>query len=183
MRSLLATLLISTTAVGCNNSPAADDAAVDEAALFGPAAMRIHPIFSDVKDWTGDDDPDGIEILIEFQDQFGDPTKASGTLIFELFDYRIANPEPRGRRLVNPWVGSIVTLDEQRNRWNRTSRTYTFQLAYPDIDAGKSYVLTATFNSTTGERFLDRAVLEGEEVTLEPTRATTTRPTDDSTPR
>lgn len=183
MRSLLVTLLISTAIVGCNNSPAADDAAVDEAALFGPAAMRIHPIFSDVKDWTGDDDPDGIEILIEFQDQFGDPTKASGTLIFELFDYRIANPEPRGRRLVNPWVGSIVTLDEQRNRWNRTSRTYTFQLAYPDIDAGKSYVLTATFNSTTGERFLDRAVLEGEEVTLEPTRATTTRPTDDSTPR
>ena len=25
-----------------------------DAALFGPAAMRIHPIFTQVKDWTGD---------------------------------------------------------------------------------------------------------------------------------
>lgn len=174
MRFLLACLMIFAM-VGCNGSPAGEPN-VDEAALFGPAAMRIHPIFTDVKDWTGDDDPDGIEVLIEFQDQFGDPTKAAGTLIFELYEYRIANPEPRGRRLVNPWVGSIMTLDEQRNRWNRTSRTYTFQLAYPDIDPGKSYVLTATFNSSTGERFFGRAVLEGEEVTLEPTQATTTRP-------
>ena len=181
MRFLLACLIVCTAALGCGGSRA-EETNVDEAALFGPNAMRIHPIFTDVKDWTGDEKADGVEVLVEFQDQFGDPTKAAGTLIFELYDYRIANPEPRGRRLVNPWVGSIVTLDEQRNRWNRTSRTYTFQLAYPDIDAGKSYVLTATFNSTTGERFLDRAVLEGEEVTLEPTRATTTRPTDDSIP-
>ena len=177
MRFLLA-CLASLALVGCNGSRT-EDPAVDEEALFGPAAMRIHPIFTDVKDWTGDDKADGVEVLVEFQDQFGDPTKAAGTLIFELYDYRIANPEPRGRRLVNPWIGSVVTLDEQRARWNRTSRTYTFQLAYPTIDAGKSYVLTATFNSSTGARFFDRAVLEGEEVTLEPTSATTrpaTRP-------
>jgi hypothetical protein len=174
MRFLLACFMLC-AAAGCNGSPAGGTT-VDEDALFGPTAMRVHPIFTGVKDWTGDERADGVEVLIEFQDQFGDPTKAAGTLIFELYEYRIANPEPRGRRLVNPWIGSIVTLDEQRNRWNRTSRTYTFQLAYPEIDAGRSYVLTATFNSSTGERFLDRAVLEGEEVTLEPTRATTTRP-------
>jgi hypothetical protein len=183
MRLLLACLTMTTMlAIGCNGLPAGEPA-VDEEALFGPAAMRIHPIFTDVKDWTSDDKPDGIEVLIEFQDQFGDPTKAAGTLIFELYEYRIANPEPRGRRLVNPWIGSIVTLDEQRSRWNRTSRTYTFQLAYPEIDPGKSYVLTATFNASTGGRFLDQAVLEGEEVTLEPTQATTTRPAEPAAPR
>src|ERR1700712_2827317 len=57
-----------------------------DAALFGPAAMRIHPIFTQVKDWTGDGHADGIEALIELQDQFGDPTKASGRIIFELYE-------------------------------------------------------------------------------------------------
>jgi len=122
--------------------------------------MRIHPIFSGLKDWTGDGKPDGIEALIEFEDQFNDPTKASGTVIFELFAYLPYNPDPRGPRLVNPWVGSLQTLADQQARWNRTSRTYSFQLAYPQIRADKSYVLTATFN-TGSTRFFDQIVLEG----------------------
>src|SRR5436309_11677874 len=101
------------------------------AAMFAPIAMRIHPIFSGVKDWTGDGKPDGIEALLEFEDQFNDPTKASGTVIFELFGYAPYNPDPRGPRLVNPWVGSLQTLADQQARWNRTSRTYSFQLEYP----------------------------------------------------
>src|SRR4051812_4509644 len=31
--------------------------------LFGPVSMRLHPIFTQVKDWTGDNKPDGIEAL------------------------------------------------------------------------------------------------------------------------
>jgi hypothetical protein len=49
-----------------------------EANVLGPASMRIHPIFTQPRDWTGDARPDGIEALVEFLDQFGDPTKASG---------------------------------------------------------------------------------------------------------
>ena len=146
-----------------------------DTSFFGATAMRIHPIFSQIKDWTGDGKPDGFEVLIEFQDQFGDPAKAAGTLMFEVFDYRIANPDPRGPRLANPWVGSIATLEDQRARWNRTSRTYTFQLAFPQADKTKSYVLTAMFRSTTGGRFFDRIVLEGEEE-VAPTTQPTTRP-------
>src|ERR1041385_3368451 len=101
-----------------------------DAALFGPSAMRIHPIFTQVKDWTGDDHPDGIEALIELQDQFGDPTKASGRVIFELFEYKQFDPERRGERLAVWNDAFLETLDEQRQRWNRTSRTYGFQLAY-----------------------------------------------------
>jgi hypothetical protein len=135
--------------------------------------MRIHPIFSQIKDWTGDGKSDGFEVLIEFQDQFGDPAKAAGTLMFEVYDYRIANPDPRGPRLANPWIGSIATLEDQRSRWNRTSRTYTFQLAFPQADKSKTYVLTAMFRSTTGGRFFDRIVLEGEEELAPTTRPTT----------
>ncbi len=132
------------------------------ASLFGPTAMRIHPIFTGSKDWTGDDKPDGIEALIEFQDRFGDPTKAIGTVMFELFDYRRASPDPRGARLMNPWIGSMRTVDEQQQHWNRTSRTYAFQLAAGRLDWRRRYVLTAMFDLSGGGRFFDTIILEPE---------------------
>lgn len=139
-----------------------------EPSLFVASAMRIHPIFTEVKDWTGDGKPDGVEVLLEFQDRFGDPTKAAGTVMFELYEYRGANPDPRGARLANPWLGSIATLGEQQAQWNRTSRTYAFQLAYPNIEERRSHVLTAMFRSSEGGRFFDRVVLVG--ATQEPPR-------------
>lgn len=133
-----------------------------DARLFGPVSMRLHPIFTQVKDWTGDNKPDGIEALIELQDQFGDPTKASGRVVFELFEYQAYNPERRGDRLVNPWIGYLETLDEQRDRWNRTSRTYSFQLQYDQIQPNRTYVLTAEFQLSGGGRFFDRIIIEGQ---------------------
>lgn len=134
-----------------------------DAALFGPTAMRIHPIFTQVKSWNADERPDGIEALIELQDQFGDPTKASGRVVFELFEYRPYDPDPRGARLANPWIGALDTLDAQRDRWNRTSRTYSFQLAYAGIDPSKTMVLSATFELSNGGRFFDRVILSPRE--------------------
>jgi hypothetical protein len=167
--------------VGCNSIKTYPRDATDEQ-LFGPAAMRIHPIFTQVKDWTGDNQPDGVEALIEFQDQFGDPTKASGRVIFELYDYRKHDPDPRGDRVVNPWIGDLSTIDAQQQRWNRTSRTYSFQLEYDQIKATESYVLTAEFQQNNGVRFFDQIVLEGKQPeptsnpTSEPSTAPTTQP-------
>ncbi len=152
--------------------------------MFAPAAMRIHPIFSRVRDWSGDGKPDGIEALLEFQDQFADPTKAMGTVIFELYEYRAGYPDPRGDRLVNPWIGSLMTLGEQRAHWNRTSRTYSFQLAYPAINPRRNYVLTAIFERAGGGRFFDRMIIEGTRAEHQhgqselpiPTTGPTTRP-------
>src|SRR5947209_5896892 len=97
--------------------------------LFNATDMRIHPIFTQIMDWTGDGKPDGVEALVEFQDQFGDPTKASGKILFELFEYRYGFPDPRGKRVVNPWIASLQTADDQREHWSRTTGTYRFQLA------------------------------------------------------
>jgi hypothetical protein len=141
---------------GC--STLQDPGAPPDPSLFEATAMRIHPIFSGPKDWNSDGKPDGIEVLLEFQDRFSDPTKAAGTVMFELYDFRAAHPDPRGARLANPWIGSITTLNEQSARWNRTSRTYTFQLAYPQVDESHNYVLTANFNDNNGQRFFDRVV-------------------------
>jgi hypothetical protein len=158
---------------GCGSSPAPPvPRSSADAALFAPVSMRIHPIFTQVKDWSGDGRPDGVEALLEFQDQFGDPTKAAGTAVFELYNYRKGDVDPRGERVCNPWVGSLQTLDEQQARWNRTSRTYFFQLEYPAIRADHSYVLTATFD-TGATRFFDQIVIQGEQVPRNQRPATT----------
>ena len=146
-------------ATGCEDLPASHDATKPD--LFPPAAMRVHPSFTEVGSWTHSVKPDGIEANLEFTDQFDDPTKASGRVLFELFEYRRDSPDPRSKRLGH-WVGSLETLAEQRERWNTTLRTYRFQLDYPNIDPGQTYVLSAIFEPTTGGRFFDQIVLPGK---------------------
>ena len=153
-------LILVVCMAGCSSSSPTPRSA-SEAAMFAPVSMRIHPIFSGLKDWDGDSKPDGIEALLEFQDQFGDPTKACGTVVFELSSWRKYYPDPRGERLCNPWIGSLRTLADQQALWNRTSRTYQFQLAYPAVREDRSYVLTATFDTGT-QLFTDRIVFEGQ---------------------
>ena len=120
--------------------------------------MRVHPIFTQIAEWSHTGKPDGVEAQLEFTDQFGDPTKASGRVLFELFDYRRDSPDPRGKRL-GRWVGSLDTPAEQRDRWNTTLRTYRFQLDYPTVSPSQSYVLSAIFELSGGGRFFDSIVL------------------------
>src|SRR5690606_29921782 len=126
-------------------------------------SVRLHPIFTQVTDWTGDAAPDGIEALVEINDEFGDATKGGGKMIFELFEFRPRNPDPRGRRVTTPWVGALGTLAEQKAHWNSTTQTYNFELAYPQIDSRQTYVLSVVFHSDTGERFFDQTVLTPQE--------------------
>jgi len=168
-RPIIALLLLAIA--GCAERPPAP---LRDEAAFGPVSMRLHPVFTRIKDWTGDDVPDGIEAMVEFQDAYGDPTKASGRIIFELFQAKARQPDPRGRRLANPWIGSLLSQQDQQERWNRASRTYTFPLAIDRIDRRQDYVLTAQFDGTDGRRFFDRLVIEGART---PRRDSTTAPT------
>jgi hypothetical protein len=133
----------------------------NDAALFGPAKMRLHPIFTQVKDWTGNGIPDGIEALVEMQDQFGDPTKASGNLILDLYQYKKYDPQRKGNWLAE-WQVDLSTLAAQENYWNRTSRTYGLQLAYGIIALDQNYVLTAEFQLSNGKRLFDQLVIEAQ---------------------
>ncbi len=143
-----------------------------EAEMFGPSEMSIHS-FTQLKDWTGSGGgPDGVEAMVEFDDQFGDPTKAAGTFVFELYDYHRADPEPRGVRLAY-WEASIVSLEDQRIRWNRISRTYSFQLAFPDASINHSYVLSAQFQSTSGGRLWSQIILPAVEEDKSATKPST----------
>lgn len=148
-------VLLVLTGLGCESTGPATTQPVD---LFSPTAMRVHPIFTQIAEWTHTGKPDGVEAQLEFTDQFGDPTKASGRVLFELFEYQRESPDPRGKRL-GRWVGSLDSPDEQRQRWNTTLRTYRFQLDYPTVSPSQSYVLSAIFELSGGGRFFDSIVL------------------------
>jgi hypothetical protein len=131
----------------------------EEIYLFGPKSLRVHPTFTRVKDWTGDGKPDGIEAVVELQDESGEPTRATGGVMFELYQYRATYPDVRGRRIPEVWVWPIRHRNEQAAHWSRALRAYTFKIAF---DPGRTpLVLQATFNlSEDRGRLTDQIVLE-----------------------
>jgi hypothetical protein len=151
-------LLILPAMLGCSPSAVPPPRTLEENQLFGPVAMKLDT-FSKVKDWDGDGLPNGIEALVEFDDRFGDRTKAAGTIMFELYDYRPYWPDPRGARLANPWTASLVTYDQQKAHWETASGAYMFRLAFNQALWNHSYVLTAQFQSASGARLFSRIVL------------------------
>jgi hypothetical protein len=152
--------------VGCSqtaiHAPAAD-APVDPRDFFGPATVRLHPIFTQVKSFSSTGGaPDGIEAVLEFDDRFGDPTKAAGAVIFELYSYRKGYPDPRGPRLVQPWTASLAAVEQQQAHWRREISAYSFLLSYDQIKADKNYVLTATFEPLSGPRLFSQTIIQGK---------------------
>ena len=134
--------------------------------MFGPATLRVHPTFTQVKDWTGDGKPDGIEAVVELLDEFDEPTRGAGTLLFELHAYRRLDPEEAGNRLAPPWTGSLLTKEDQPKHWSPALRAYTFQLPYPQVASGQTYVLAVTFETVGGAtregggRLFDSRIIE-----------------------
>jgi hypothetical protein len=156
-----AALLMAIVLAGCSSQIMPRPQTAEESQLFGPVSMKFDS-FSKVKDWSGRGAPDGVEALVEFDDRFGDRTKAAGTILFELFDYRPGWPDPRGTRLANPWTASLSTFEEQKAHWETASGSYLFRLAYDQAAWNHNYVLTATFQSASGARFFAQTVLKGE---------------------
>lgn len=146
---------------GCESAPK-----IKPDSAFGPTHVRIHPSFTQVKDWTGDGKLDGVEVVVELLDDFDEPVRAPGTMTFELFKYLKNEPNPAGARVANPWIGSLLTRDDQAAHWSPALRAYTFQLAYPKVGSGQSYVLSVMFEAPggasqpSGGRLFNQVVLE-----------------------
>jgi hypothetical protein len=169
MRLLAAGLLV--TLLGCSEAvvhPPPADVAQQSQDLFGPSVMRLHPIFTQIKNFSGEGKPDGIEAVLEFDDRFGDPTKAAGSVIFELFAFRTGVEDPRGRRLVEPWATSLDDASQQQAHWRREIGAYSFLLADDKISDDRTYVLTATFEPLSGRRLFANMILQGRHATTQP---------------
>jgi hypothetical protein len=126
---------------------------------FGAVSFRIHPTFTQIKNWTSGAKPDGIEAVIEFQDEFGDPTRAMGTVRFELYRFESDYADHRGPRLAI-WSASLNSHEDQVARWDPVARGYTFQLTFANISTDRGYVLTAQVDRSNS-RLFDQLVIEG----------------------
>jgi hypothetical protein len=121
-------------------------------------SFRVHPTFTQIKNWTGGPKPDGIEAVVEFEDQFGDPTRAVGKIRFELYAFFPNSPDHRGRRLAF-WSASLDSHEDQISRWDTAARGYSFQLAYDNISTQRAYVLTAQVDRGK-TRLFDELIIE-----------------------
>lgn len=131
--------------IGCEGYSSYPRSGLDQK-LFGPASLRIHPTFTQVRNLSGEKKPDGIEATLEIEDQFGEPTRSTGRAMFELYDYVRNTPGFRGARLSGPWIFDLDTKGEQQEHWNPALRAYTFQLPYPRVDPNHYYVVTVQFD-------------------------------------
>ena len=160
VRGLLAPLLLTAFVVttGCNSRYERTEL---DRKLFGAQGMRIHPTFTRTKDWTGDGNPDGIEAVVELQDDFGEPTRATGRVMFEIYPYRQYYPDPRGKRSPDVWQWALTSRGEQVAHWSRALRAYSFKIPF---DPGRgTVVLAATFALGGGTpRLFDQIILEPE---------------------
>lgn len=159
--SPLALCVLALTQPGCTPAPQ-----VTREEDFSPSRLRLHQAFTQVKDWTGDGKTDGVEVVVELLDSYGEPARGRGTLVFELWSYRKYSPDVLGTRVVEPWRATLLTRDEQDARWSKALRSYTFQLASDRVNPAKEYVLTASFetaggaDAAGGARLYDRLILE-----------------------
>jgi hypothetical protein len=144
LRFALAIVLLGLIA-GCDGTGGFDRSALDQK-MFGPASIRLHPTFTQVRDVSGKGKVDGIEVTLEVQDKFGESTRSTGRVMFELFGYRKDSPDVRGLRIGGPWVANLDTRAEQDEHWNAALRAYTFELSFPHIRRDRYYVLTAQFD-------------------------------------
>lgn len=131
--------------MGCEGSSSYRRSDLDQQ-MFGPASVRIHPTFTQVRNLSGEKKPNGIEATLEIEDQFGEPTRSTGRAMFELYDYVRNTPGFRGNRVGGPWIIDLDTKGEQQEHWNPALRAYTFELPYPNVEANRYYVLTVQFD-------------------------------------
>ncbi len=131
-------------------SQIADGPSADERLTFySPQAIKILP-FTKPRSFDEDLVPDGLGVSLRALDSTGDPTKAIGTFMFELYAYRPASQNRRGA-LLQHWT-QHVGPDDQPQFWERITGSYEFQLSWEGspIPPQKKYILAATFQAGPG---------------------------------
>jgi len=129
--------------------------------LLIPQRVEIVEAFTDFESFDDDDIPDGIHLLIQASDAYGDSVKIAGELRVELYTHQRASGEPKGRRVCDPWFVRIADKSDQRRYWNEVTGMYEIPLEFPadfasDADAaGGSYVLAVTYNTPLDEHITE----------------------------
>jgi hypothetical protein len=128
--------------------------------------INLQPAFT--KAFLARDDlanPGYIEAYIVLRDQYGDPMKALGKFRFEMYQYRPAFADPRGKRFdVNGvQVVDLENIEVNQQHWNSITRSYKIELKLPDLSRETTrFVLQATFIIDDNYRLQDMIKLQFE---------------------
>ena len=138
-----------------------DAATRQQLSLLMPATVNIVGPFTRFRSFDDDDRPDGIELLLQPVDTFGDPVNIAGALIVELYEFRQAAADNKGAKLTQ-WDIALTSERDQRMYWNRTTGMYEFQLQFEPAapPPTRKYVLQVTYNTPLKEHMMDQYVLE-----------------------
>ncbi len=130
--------------------------------LLMPAKIIVEP-FTGLKSFDDDDQPDGLELILRPVDTFGDPVKIAGALVVELYEFRPASGERKGRK-IEQWDVELASKRDQDKYWNRITQMYEVPLMLsPEALAsgqGQDYVVEVTYNTPLGERMITEYVFE-----------------------
>ena len=127
---------------------------------YSPRSIKILP-FTKPRSFDEDSIPDGIGVSMLTLDGAGDEVKAYGTFIFELYAFRPAAADHRGE-LIRSWTQAVLNIDQQKQFWERASKTYEFQLSWEGqpLSPQKKYVIAASFQAPGSERLFEKYEFE-----------------------
>ena len=149
---------------GCQTSPRAMEPTSQEAlSLLMPRSIEIVEPFTA---WSDLDNSGGIDAIIVYVQPInasGDPIQAAGSMYVELYAFRQASGERKGKRL-ELWEMPLATQADQDTLWNRATQMYELKLILspPTLAAkpGDKFVLMVSYNSPLGRRLATESVLQ-----------------------
>lgn len=127
---------------------------------YSPQSIKVLP-FTKPRSFDDDALPDGVGVSLRPQDGQGDPVKAYGTFLFELFAYQPGLGTHRGE-LLQTWNQPVLGPEDQKKFWERVTSTYEFQLSWEGkpIPPQSKYILVASFQAPGSERLFDEYEFE-----------------------
>jgi hypothetical protein len=127
--------------------------------LLIPQQIQVLP-FTKARSFDSDEMPDGIIVVLAATDVFGDHVKAVGDFRFELYEFRPASGDPKGRRL-GFWEQPIRTVADHTNHWDAFTQTYEFELYWDSsLQTDKRYVLQTMYMGPGEKRLFDEYVFD-----------------------
>ena len=135
--------------------------------LLMPTEIIVEP-FTGLKSFDDADLPDGIEVVMRPVDAFGDPVKIAGVLMVELYQFRPASGERKGRK-IEQWDIELASTRDQCRYWNRVTQMYEIPLVLsPEalaLGSGGKFVVEVTYNTPLGEHMITEYMFEPPLVT------------------
>jgi hypothetical protein len=149
---------------GCENSAQSGGLQPGQRTAFRVGKVSLQPSFTQIKSAPPDGShPASIDAYVELKDQYGDPIKALGQFRFELFKYRPAFSDPRGKRFEDEGIQLVDLTDIETNQqhWDSITRSYQMKVKLPSSSAHlKQIVLQVTFITETEYRIRDILVMK-----------------------